>query len=92
MSRSPLRTLLPLLFVLLLPAEGLAWGRAGHRVTGALAERWLSPQARAAVLSILGRESLAEASTWADEMRCLAGNLLAGDRQSLALRHGPARS
>lgn len=69
MSRSPLRILFPLLFVLLLPAEGLAWGKTGHRVTGGLAERWLSPQARAAVQSILGRETLAEASTWADEMR-----------------------
>lgn len=46
-----------------------AWGAIGHRVTGALAQPLLSPQAAAAVESILGTETLAEASTWPDEMR-----------------------
>jgi len=47
----------------------LAWGQTGHRVTGAIAEKYLSPQARAAIESLLPNESLAEASTYADEMR-----------------------
>jgi len=51
------------------PAPALAWGKTGHRVTGAIAERFLSPEAQAGVASILGTETLAEASTWPDEMR-----------------------
>lgn len=50
-----------------LPAYG--WGQIGHRVTGAIAEKYLTPQAQAAVDAILPNESLAEASTYADEMR-----------------------
>src|SRR5262245_55219544 len=52
-----------------LPPAG-AWGLTGHRVTGAIAERYLSFEARAAVRKILGgSEGLAEASTWPDFMR-----------------------
>lgn len=50
-------------------ANVLAWGQIGHRVTGAIAENYLSPEARAAVSELLPHESLAEASTYADEMR-----------------------
>jgi hypothetical protein len=46
-----------------------AWGQTGHRVTGAIADQYLSEQARAAIAKILPNESLAEASTYADEMR-----------------------
>ena len=46
-----------------------AWGQIGHRVTGKIAEPYLSEQARAAIAEILPNESLAEASTYADEMR-----------------------
>lgn len=49
------------------PAMG--WGKTGHRVTGAIADLYLSDDARAAVQDILGVESLAEASTWPDFMR-----------------------
>lgn len=62
------RGLLLSVLVVLSPIAG-AWGATGHRVTGALAEGWLSPQARAGVALILGSEDLARASTWADEMR-----------------------
>lgn len=46
-----------------------AWGQTGHRVTGEIAEQYLSGLARAHIQLILGDESLGEASTWADEMR-----------------------
>lgn len=49
--------------------QALAWGPLGHRVTGDIAERCLSPRAAAAVRELLGVEDLAEASTWADFMR-----------------------
>jgi hypothetical protein len=47
----------------------VSWGVTGHRTIGEIAERHLSPQAKAAVKEILGRESMAEVSTWADEIR-----------------------
>lgn len=46
-----------------------AWGQTGHRVTGEIAEQYLSPAAASQVATILPNESLAEASTWPDEMR-----------------------
>ena len=49
--------------------QAIAWGQTGHRVTGEIAEAYLSPQAAEAVANLLGSEDLAEASTWADEMR-----------------------
>jgi nuclease S1 len=47
-----------------------AWGRAGHRAASKLAEARLTETARAQVRDLLEPgESLADASTWADEMR-----------------------
>nr|WP_297349513.1 S1/P1 nuclease [uncultured Glaciecola sp.] len=46
-----------------------AWGQTGHRVTGAIAEQYLTDEAKAAIKQLLPNESLAEASTYADEMR-----------------------
>jgi hypothetical protein len=46
-----------------------AWGQTGHRITGAIAEQYLSEEAKAAIAALLPNESLAEASTYADEMR-----------------------
>ncbi|MFC3122461.1 S1/P1 nuclease [Agaribacter flavus] len=47
----------------------MAWGQTGHRVTGKLAENYLSEDAKQWVAEILPNESLAEASTYPDEMR-----------------------
>ena len=47
-----------------------AWGLIGHRVTGAIAEKYLSLESRAAIRDILGpSEGLAERATWPDFMR-----------------------
>ena len=47
-----------------------AWGPLGHRLAARLAERHLNTQAKAAVAALLEPgESLADASTWADEHR-----------------------
>lgn len=46
-----------------------AWGQIGHRVTGAIAEHYLTYEAKAAIDHLLPDEDLAEASTYADEMR-----------------------
>ena len=48
--------------------QALAWGRMGHRASTQLAETRLTPKARALIRELLEPgESLADASTWADE-------------------------
>ena len=47
-----------------------AWGRLGHRVISRLAEKQLTPTAKAAIAELLEPgESLADTSLWADEHR-----------------------
>ena len=56
------------LLLLGLNRPALAWGRLAHRASARLAESRLSPQARAIIRDVLEPgESLADASTWADE-------------------------
>ncbi|NCP25131.1 MAG: S1/P1 nuclease [Erythrobacter sp.] len=54
---------------LCLSSPSLAWGQLGHRVIGELAEERINGKTRAEIGLILGKEDLAEASTWADEQR-----------------------
>jgi nuclease S1 len=56
-------------FLLLgLARSALAWGRMAHRASARLAESRLSPRAKAIIRDLLEPgESLADASTWADE-------------------------
>ena len=49
--------------------QALSWGQVGHRVTGAIAEQYLTPEAQRAIDRLLINEDLAEASTYADEMK-----------------------
>lgn len=53
----------------LCPAIALAWGQTGHRVSGAIASKYLSAKTLSEIEKILPNESLAEAATYADEMR-----------------------
>ena len=57
------------LLAILIPATSFGWGRDGHRIIGHIAEQFLSTNARAAVRDLLGDASLADVSTWADEVR-----------------------
>ena len=57
------------LALLLLAAPALAWGPTGHRVAALVAEDHLSRPALAEIETLLKGETLAEASTWADEVR-----------------------
>lgn len=63
------RFILALLCWAIPAAPALAWGQTGHRVTGAVAENYLSGVARANVQLLLGTASLAQAATWPDDMR-----------------------
>lgn len=53
--------------IIVAPAYG--WGRDGHRIIGAIASKLLTHAAAASVTSLLGGQSLADVSTWADEIR-----------------------
>ena len=48
------------------PLQTMAWGTQGHRICGQIADSYLTPQARKAIKEILGDESIAMASNWAD--------------------------
>src|SRR5215217_9317300 len=52
--------------ILIVPMNAMAWGVLGHRVTGSIADHYLTAKAKAGIKKILGNESLALASTWAD--------------------------
>lgn len=59
-----------LLILATVPSSLLApWGRVGHHVVGEIAQRHLTERAAAAVHELIGPETLARVSTWADEMR-----------------------
>jgi hypothetical protein len=57
------------LFALVLSAALVSWGVTGHRSIGKIAEIHLIPQAKAAVRELIGDTTLADVSTWADEVR-----------------------
>jgi hypothetical protein len=59
-----------LLSLAALSAHGaFAWGVEGHRIVAEIAQRHLTPTARARVEELLGSQSLPRVSTWADEVR-----------------------
>jgi hypothetical protein len=63
-------TLLTLLVILQTATPAWAWGTLGHRVIARLAEKHMTPEAKAAVAAILEPgESLAHAFLWADKVR-----------------------
>ena len=61
-----LKKLLLVIAVFYLPLQSMAWGTQGHRICGQIANNYLTPKARKAIEAILGNESIAMASNWAD--------------------------
>ena len=57
------------LFLMVLSTGVFALGQTEHRVTGEIAERHINDRTKQAIKAIIGYESLAEASTYVDEMR-----------------------
>lgn len=49
-----------------LPFQSNAWGVLGHRIVGQIAETYLTKHARNEIAKILGNESIAMSSNWAD--------------------------
>ena len=58
-----------LLVVCLIPADVMGWGREGHSVIAALAEKHLTESARLGIRALLGDLGLASIASWADEVR-----------------------
>ncbi|ACU58041.1 S1/P1 nuclease [Chitinophaga pinensis] len=50
----------------LIPMTGFAWGVTGHRVVAEIASRHLTPQARKAIIALLGPQSMAMVANWPD--------------------------
>jgi len=55
--------------LLLTSSSASPWGAIGHRIVGRIAEQHLSAEARQQLQALLGPESLAQVSTWLDEIR-----------------------
>jgi hypothetical protein len=49
--------------------NSVVWGEIGHKVVGEIAERKLNPDVKIIVSDLLDGESMASASTWADEIK-----------------------
>lgn len=72
MRRLPTALILSFLLTVLPALPALAWSAMGHRMVGELAQRHLSPAAKAEVAMLLAGEpnpTLAGVATWADDMR-----------------------
>ncbi|WP_438752093.1 S1/P1 nuclease [Pararhizobium sp. O133] len=69
-----LKLVLSALLLLATHGDACAWGREGHKVVAVIAQAHLTPEAKAAVMSILaaeGKTSMASVALWADDVRKL---------------------
>ena len=68
-----MRSLLIIVFIVLFSSSSLTasedWGKTGHRTMGEIATKHLSKKAAKKISALLGGESLAFVSTYADEIR-----------------------
>ena len=55
-----------ILIAFYLPLQSSAWGVLGHRIVGAVADSYLSEEAKKEIRSLLGNESVAMAGNWMD--------------------------
>lgn len=55
--------------LILFPVNLFAWGTAGHKTVAAVADRFISKTTKQSISRYLGKDSLATASTWADEIK-----------------------
>ena len=66
MSTNIFKKITVIIFFFYLPFQSMAWGVLGHRVVGEIADSYLSKKAKREVYKILGTESIAMSSNWAD--------------------------
>jgi nuclease S1 len=58
-----------LLISVFVPVQLLAWGAKGHQIVGDIATSQLTPQTKKNLKLLVGDETLASISTWADDVR-----------------------
>ena len=58
-----------MLLFLMAVTQSWAWGREGHRLTALVAEQYLTPDTKAQIAELLGKETLADVAPWADTYR-----------------------
>ena len=64
------RTLLTTFLIISLATnQAFGWGQTGHRITGEIAEKYLTRKAQKNIRKIIGNQSLSIVSTWMDEIR-----------------------
>jgi len=61
-----LKKLSLLALIVYLPFQSSAWGILGHRIVGEIADSYISSKTRKEIKKILGYESIAMSSNWAD--------------------------
>ncbi|MBE9585544.1 S1/P1 nuclease [Mucilaginibacter sp. JRF] len=66
MKNKVMMMLIAVLAIVYIPVQTMAWGQQGHRISGQIADSYLNAKARKAIKAILGDESIAMASNWAD--------------------------
>lgn len=66
MSKKLWRLTFFIVIIIYLPIHASAWGTLGHRIVGEIADSYLTVKARKQIEQILGTESIAIASNWAD--------------------------
>ena len=76
----PRRIRIATVALLLTPSLAFAWGGDGHRIVGEIASHYLSPCAEEQVKYLLGDQTMAEASVWADPRSRLRHRTTAADR------------
>lgn len=68
-----MRKILTLSFLIVLSvsmtSSSFFWGQIGHRTIGHIADEMISKKAKSNIHRVLGNETLAEVSTWMDEVR-----------------------
>ena len=47
----------------------LGWGKTGHRITGKIAETYLTKNAKTQIKKLMGHHDLSRMSNWADEIK-----------------------
>src|SRR5688572_6093287 len=66
MYKKLLQLFLIALILIYIPIRSFAWGTNGHRIVGEIASKYLTAKAKIEIQKILGHESIAMASNWAD--------------------------
>ena len=66
MIKNTLKKIILAASIFCMPFAASAWGMEGHRIVGQIADSYLTKKAKKEIAKILGTESIAMVSNWAD--------------------------